>query len=68
MILTSVDGINWQNVSLDNNLNYYFGAAYGESKFLIVGNKGEVLSSINGFSWNLESDLNKKYNFLGETQ
>ncbi len=50
-ILTSLDGVHWERVFWDYGLVGLFGLAYGQGQFVVVGERGLVLTSDDGLAW-----------------
>ncbi len=49
-ILKSTNGDDWTIVSYDNT-NWLYGIAYGNNKYVIVGSKGAIITSIDTNTW-----------------
>lgn len=51
-IISSLDGINWFDVSIPGDTTHYRVATYGKGIFIIGGAKGTIRYSTNGVDWN----------------
>ena len=54
VIITSSDGTTWTDQSYPSGDNLY-GAAYGHSKYVAVGENGAIYYSSDGASWSSSS-------------
>ena len=52
-LLTSNNGISWQSSTLQDT--GIWGASYENGLFVLVGSNGKILTSIDGYSWNLRT-------------
>ncbi|MDD4753006.1 MAG: S-layer homology domain-containing protein [Desulfitobacteriaceae bacterium] len=56
-LITSNDGVDWQKIQVGEDLDYLRGMAYGDGKYVIVGNAGDndyaarIYTSNNGTDW-----------------
>jgi len=52
VILKSLDGITWTNITPSASYENLYGASSGNNTIVVVGNNGAILTSINGSNWN----------------
>jgi|694.fasta_scaffold01030_38 hypothetical protein len=52
VILKSLDGILWTNITPSASAETLYGASSGNNTIVVVGNNGAIFTSINGSNWN----------------
>jgi len=52
VILKSLDGITWTNITPSASAETLYGVASGNNTIVVVGNNGTIFTSINGSNWN----------------
>jgi hypothetical protein len=52
VILKSLDGISWTNITPSASAETLYGASSGNNTIVVVGNNGAIFTSINGSNWN----------------
>ena len=52
VILKSLDGITWTNITPSGSGENLYGASSGNNTIVVVGNNGAIFTSINGSNWN----------------
>ncbi|WP_223837203.1 S-layer homology domain-containing protein [Paenibacillus oceani] len=58
-IVTSSDGVSWTSSSSGaSSGTYLYGTAYGNDKYVAVGDKGTIATSTNGTSWTSTASVN----------
>lgn len=59
-IFTSTDGATWTTINVPSNgyySNYFYGATYGNGKFVLLTGDGRVFTSVDGNTWTEHSQL-----------
>ena len=52
VILKSLDGITWTNITPSASTETLYGVTSGNNTIIVVGNSGTIFTSINGSNWN----------------
>jgi len=52
VILKSLDGITWTNITPSASAETLYGVSSGNNTIVVVGNNGTIFTSINGSNWN----------------
>jgi len=52
VILKSLDGITWTNITPSASYENLYGVSSGNNTIVVVGNNGAIFTSINGSNWN----------------
>jgi hypothetical protein len=52
VILRSLDGISWTNITPSASAETLYGVSSGNNTIVVVGNNGTIFTSVNGSNWN----------------